>query len=202
MTKGGFDPAKMVVLNNFLDPIKFRLYQSLDHSAPRQYYYCYVGRLSQEKGVADLLEVASHLPYKLKVAGGGPLEQELRSKYGSCPQIEFMEMLDATAVGTLLTDAMLSVAPSQCYENNPLSVIESLSAGTPVAGAQIGGIPELIDEQSGVVFQPFDHEAMSTAITTAMNRQWNHAAIASRSLQRFSAAAHYQSLLHDVYLKG
>ena len=202
MTKGGFDPAKMVVLNNFLDPIKFRLYQSLDHSAPRQYYYCYVGRLSQEKGVADLLEVASHLPYKLKVAGGGPLEQELRSKYGSCSQIEFLGMLDATAVASLLTDAMLSVAPSQCYENNPLSVIESLSAGTPVAGAQIGGIPELIDEQSGVVFQPFDHEAMSTAITTAMNRQWNHAAIASRSLQRFSAAAHYQSLLHDVYLKG
>ena len=199
MKKGGFDPDKMVVLNNFLDPVKFRHYQAVDNTAPREDYYCYVGRLSAEKGVDLLLHVASRLPFRFKVAGSGPLEQELRQRYGACGNIDFLGKLDAEGVARLLTSARLSVASSQCYENNPLSVIESLCAGTPVAGTRIGGIPELIDDQSGVVFEPFDSDAMAAAVTTAMSRPWNHADIARRSLQRFSSAAHYQALVRDIY---
>ena len=199
MKKGGFDPAKLFVLNNFIDPIKFRRYQALDNTVLREDYYCYVGRLSAEKGVADLLEVASRLPYRLKVAGGGPLESELRERYGACPNIEFLGMLDADAVARLLANARLSVVPSQWYENNPLSVVESLCAGTPVAGADIGGIPELIDNESGIVFQPFDSEALCTALSSALSRRWNHAEIARRSLQRFGQQSHLQVLMNDVY---
>ena len=199
MKQGGFSPDKIKMLNNFLDPVKFEEYRALEGTSTREDYYCYVGRLSQEKGVADLLEAASRLPYRLKVAGGGPLEDELRARYGACENIEFLGMLNASEVARLLTGARLSVVPSQWYENNPLSVIESLCAGTPVAGAHIGGIPELIDSDSGIVFQPFDREAISTAISTAMTRQWNHGDIARKALQRFSASTHLQSLLQDIY---
>lgn len=199
MIAGGFDPNKVKVLNNFLDPVKFTHYQAIDNTAPRDDYYCYVGRLSGEKGVGHLLDVASQLPYRLKVAGGGPLEAELRSRYGSCGNIEFLGMLDAQGVASVLTGARLSVVPSQWYENNPLSVVEALSAGTPVAGSNIGGIPELIDSENGVVFQPFDKESLSTAITMSMTRRWNHADIARKALQRFGSKAHLQSLLKDIY---
>ena len=199
MKQGGFDSDKVKVLNNFLDPVKLQQYQTIDKTAPRGDYYCYVGRLSQEKGVADLLEVASHLPYHLKVAGGGPLEVELREKYASCSNIEFLGMIDAAGVTRVLTGARLSVMPSQCYDNNPLSVVESLCAGTPVAGARIGGIPELVDSQSGVVFKPFDREALASAVTESMEREWNHAEIARRALERFSPQTHLQVLLSDIY---
>ena len=199
MRKGGFDPAKIKVLNNFLDPVKFELYQAIDKASHREDYYCYVGRLSPEKGVTDLLKVAARLPYRLKVAGGGPLETELRAKYASCDNIEFLGMLDATGVVKVLTGAKLSVIPSQWYENNPLSVVESLCAGTPVAGSNIGGIPELIDSENGVVFQPFDQKAMTTAITMSMARQWNHPEIASRALERFASRPHLQTLMRDIY---
>ena len=89
--------------------------------------------------------------------------------------------------------------PSQCYDNNPLSVVESLCAGTPVAGSQIGGIPELIDSSNGIVFQPFDRETLSTAITMAMSRDWDHAAIARQALQRFNPETHLQALVSDIY---
>ena len=198
MRQGGFDPDKITVLNNFLDPVKLKRYNAVGEQ-PRKDYYCYVGRLSQEKGINDLLAVASRLPYSLKVAGGGPLETELRERYGSCPNIEFLGMVDADTVATLLTAARLSVVPSQSYENNPLSVIESLCAGTPVAGSRIGGIPELIDDKSGVVFQPFDKDALSSAITTAMTREWNYADIARKALARFSPETHLAALRKDIY---
>lgn len=199
MRQGGFDPDKIKVLNNFLDPVKLNIYQNTRNNALRQDYYCYVGRLSQEKGVTDLLEAASRLPYRLKVAGGGPLEAELREKYANCPNIEFLGMLDAQGVSQLLTGARLSVVPSQWYENNPLSVVESLCAGTPVAGSQIGGIPELIDSENGITFQPFDPEALSTAISMSMTREWNHADIARHALTRFSPTTHLHSLIQNIY---
>ena len=199
MRTGGFNPAKIKVLNNFLDPVKYEQYQAIGKTSQREDYYCYVGRLSPEKGVTDLLETASRLPYRLVVAGGGPLETELRAKYASCGNIEFLGMLDAAGVVKVLTGAKLCVIPSQWYENNPLSVVESLCAGTPVAGSDIGGIPELIDSENGVVFQPFDQEAMTAAITTSMTRQWDHQGIAGRALERFASKPHLQRLMHDIY---
>lgn len=199
MKNGGFSPDKVKVLNNFLDPIKLGLYQGMDKSVTREEYYCYVGRLSSEKGVTDLLEAASRLPHRLKVAGGGPLEAMLRDRYAGFPIIEFLGMVDAAHVAQLLSRARFSIIPSQCYDNNPLSLIESLCAGTPVAGSDIGGIPELIDSNNGIVFQPFDKEAISTAITMAMTRRWDHAAIARQALERFSPATHMNKLTNDIY---
>ncbi len=199
MIAGGFDPAKVKVLNNFLDPVKLKQYQELDSGAPREDYYCFVGRLSPEKGIEDLLEVASRLPYPLKVAGSGTLEPAMRIKYADCSNIEFLGILDAPDVADLLAHARFSIMPSQCYDNNPLSVVESLCAGTPVAGSQIGGIPELIDSSNGIVFQPFDRETLSTAITMAMSRDWDHAAIARQALQRFNPETHLQALVSDIY---
>ena len=200
MRQGGFDPTKIKVLNNFLDPVKLKRYKAIgNETVAHQNYYCFVGRLSQEKGVTDLLDVASRLPYRLKVAGGGPLEAELREKYADCSNIEFLGMLDAQGVVNVLTGAKLSVIPSQWYENNPLSVVESLCAGTPVAGSQIGGIPELINSENGIVFQPFDQKALSTAITLSMTREWNHDEIARKALARFSPETHLHTLIHDIY---
>lgn len=117
-------------------------------------YYCYVGRLSEEKGVETLLEAATMLQHELRIAGSGPLYGKLKAKYDSWPQITFLGQLDSDGVAKLLGEAACSVLPSEWYENNPLGIIESLCAGTPVVGAEIGGIPELIDDNNGLTFTP------------------------------------------------
>ena len=199
MKEGGFSPDKIKVLNNFIDPVKRQQYQNVDVNAPREDYYCFVGRLSTEKGVSDLMEVASQLPYKLKVAGSGRLEPSLRIKYADAPNIEFLGMLEAADVAHLLAKARFSVAPSQWYENNPLSVVESLCAGTPVAGSNMGGIPELIDSSNGILFQPLDNDTLATAINMSMAREWDHAAIARHAMERFSPSTHIHTLLNEIY---
>lgn len=202
MEQGGYDPAKLVTLCNFIDPDMERAYRQLLDSGTlsrmREPYYCYVGRLSAEKGVATLLEAASRLPYELRVAGDGPLAAELRSRYASARNIRFLGRLDGHGVRSLLASARLSVMPSECYENNPLGVIESLCAGTPVVGASIGGIPELLDHASGLLFDSGSASGLTHALGRAWNTAYDHAAIAVASLQRFSAAAHYTSLA-DIY---
>ncbi|MDO4510441.1 MAG: glycosyltransferase [Bacteroidales bacterium] len=197
MKQGGFSPEKVKVLCNFVDPKKLALLRDTD-GTQRGDYYCYVGRLSEEKGVRTLLEAAAQSGHELRIAGGGPLEDELKAKYAHCSHIKFLGHLDAQGVTSLLSQAKCSVMPSECYENNPLGVIESLCAGTPVVGARIGGIPELIDAETGITFPSGDAQALAAGIHEAMGRQWQHAAIKAAAINRFSPESH-QSLLENIY---
>jgi glycosyltransferase involved in cell wall biosynthesis len=141
MLQGGFSESKLHTLHNFIDiPKSFnQANQGLDNC------YAYIGRLSKEKGIETLCSAAGKLPYKLKIAGTGPLENELREKYKCCKQIEFLGYQSKENVLQMTACANFTVCPSECYENSPLSVIESLCLGVPVLGANIGGIPELTD---------------------------------------------------------
>ena len=197
MLLGGFNADKLKVVCNFIDPVKIDRLSSLDCTQKAD-YYAYVGRLSQEKGVETLLKAASELPYKLKVAGGGPLAEEMKDKYAGA-NVQFLGHIDAEAVSELLAHARCVVTPSECYENNPLSVIESLCAGTPVVGARIGGIPELVKPENGLTYTPKSVKELSACICKVMeSADYDYASIARTSRKAFSAEVH-MSLLEKVY---
>ena len=139
MEAGGFAPDKLHALHNFIDPRRVA-----GPRPPRQDHYCYVGRLSEEKGLRTLLRAASRLSRRLKILGTGPLEAELRAQYAGCAHVEFLGHQSWENVRAALAAARFLVVPSEWYENNPLSIIEALALGVPVLGAAIGGIPELI----------------------------------------------------------
>lgn len=198
MEQGGFDKSKLHVICNFVDPVKLEV---LNNSGiqKRAEYYLYMGRLSQEKGIKTLLEVASELPYKIKIAGGGPLKDELQSRYKDCSNIEFLGHLNARQVVELLCETKFMVIPSECYENNPLSVIESLCAGTPVVGANMGGIPELVGGSDGLIFQSGDSGDLEECIKSAFNRQWNQLEIKSNAINRFSPDSTFEKI-QSIYI--
>lgn len=198
MKQGGFDSSKLHVICNSVDPIKLNILSSAESSA-KEDYYLYVGRLSHEKGVETLLKVAATLPYKLKIAGGGPLFDMFKEQYKHVKHIEFLGHQNAEQVITLLKGAKASVVPSEWYENNPLSVIESLCAGTPVIGANIGGIPELIQEnKSGFIFQSGNIDELSECITRAFTHNWDNKEIQRESLVSFSPEKYFE-LIQKVY---
>lgn len=195
MIQGGFNPDKLVTLCNFVDPAKLAVLERNRDKVHTPGRYCYVGRLSAEKGIGSLLEAAAALPYKLVVAGDGPQGDELRARYSGCDNIDFAGRLDAEGVSRLLATSYASVMPSRCYENNPLGVIESLCSGTPVVGASIGGIPELIGTDSGMVYKWDDPAQLRRTIDAVMSSPWDNAAIAHDAVERFSPAAHYARLM-------
>lgn len=195
MEQGGFPPQKLHVVCNFMDPAKIEGYSVVKERKP---YYIYVGRLSEEKGVRTLLEVASQLPYTLKIAGGGPLADELKAKYARCENIEFLGHLNAGQIRQYLSEAKFSVIPSEWYENNPLSVIESLCFGTPVVGARIGGIPELVSPSTGFLFRSGDSDSLKKTLETAWKSPFDYKLIAEKSIAQFDRNVYLQKIM-DLY---
>lgn len=187
MQEGGFDAGKLVHLCNFIDAASCKRTSYED----RDDYYCYVGRLSPEKGVRTLVEAASRLPYKLVVVGDGPLAGELPES----PQITYVGKKDWPEIKGIVGKARFSVIPSECYENNPLSVLEALCLGTPVLGADTGGIPELIGPETGMCFRSGSVDDLARSIEEMFSRSFPYEAIAASSLEAFNAERYYESLL-------
>lgn len=197
MAQAGFDRNKIEVLCNFADPDKLRTLAEAG-TAPQAGapYFCYIGRLSYEKGVETMLRAAVKAGVNLKVAGRGPLLDTLKESYSLYPGIEFLGHLDAPEVATLLRGAVASVLPSEWYENNPLGVIESLSAGTPVIGARIGGIPELIEEpRDGFTYPAFEVVPLAEAMRRTLATGFDRSQIAQAAASRFGLEAHYARLM-------
>ena len=165
MEQGGFDASKLIALHNFVDENKFA-----HDPVNREMAYCFVGRLSGEKGADTLLKVASKIEATLYVLGTGPLEAELKAKYASAAQIHFMGHCDWETCKSVLLKSKFSVVPSEWYENNPFSVIEPLCLGTPVLGANVGGIPELIEPgKTGDLFKMGDASDLESKIRQMLN---------------------------------
>lgn len=190
MVKGGFNPAKQRSLCNFIDAAKCKC----EDYAVREDYYCFIGRLSHEKGAKTLIEAANQLPnHRLVVIGGGPLEEDLKAMAGK--HIEFVGFKQWNEIKGLVGKARFSVIPSEWYENNPLSVIEAECLGTPILGARIGGIPELINEAMGMTFESRNFMDLKSKIEAMFNHKFDYNAIAAVSQKRYDASNYYNEIM-------
>lgn len=138
---------------------------------PKEKYFLYFGRLSYEKGVRTLLEAFKDLPEcTLKVVGTGPKEDGLKEfvrTYGM-KNVEFLGYKRGKELKDLVANAYFVIVPSEWYENNPMTIIEAYSAGTPVIGARIGGIPEIVVEgETGYQFESGNSKGLREVVEKA-----------------------------------
>ncbi len=190
MAQGGFDRKKMYTLCNFID-----IERTMKGSYDKEDYYCFIGRLSFEKGIETLIEAARTLSYHLKIIGGGPLADILKEK-AKGTNIEFTGYKEWSELKEIVGKARFSVVPSEWYENNPLSVIEAQCLGTPVLGANIGGIPELIKEGvNGMCFESRNIMDLKNKIEKMFILNVDYKQLAKGSQIRYSSEKHYYELL-------
>lgn len=167
---------KLVTMHNFIDKKELERpsgHVELDDTQTececrckdiRNPYVLYFGRYSKEKGIETLVKACQLLPeVNFVFAGSGPLE-ELVNTVGNITNVGFQSGQD---LENIIRNARFSIYPSEWYENCPFSVMESQMYGTPVLGANIGGIPELIQEdRSGVLFTSGNLEELRAKIKT------------------------------------
>lgn len=155
--------GKTVVMHNFVEAEDAG--RGADKS--REPYILYFGRYSREKGIDTLLEVCRSLPsLPFVFAGNGDLEEQVNRT----ANIVNKGFLSGRELAELIRGAAFSVFPSECNENCPFSVMESLLYGTPVIGAAIGGVPELIEDgRTGLLFESGNEKQLKSRIETLWN---------------------------------
>lgn len=153
----GIASQRVTHLPNFLE----RERPTVNPSQDAGQYYLYLGRLSHEKGIPTLIRAAREAGVTLKIAGSGPLQDELMQQ---CDEnIQLLGFRSGQALIDLVGNAKAVVLPSEWYENGPYSAIEALQLGRPLIGSDIGGIPELIRD-NGYLFPKGDAEALKNAL--------------------------------------
>lgn len=130
-------------------------------------YVLYFGAYNRDKGVATLLDVAKRHPeIPFAFAGRGPLAGEMEG----APNVRDLGFLEGGALREVVARATLVAVPSECLENSPFAVLEALSAGTPVLGADAGGIPELVDDGvTGELFRFRDEDDLERRLVALWN---------------------------------
>jgi glycosyltransferase involved in cell wall biosynthesis len=192
-------PEQITILGNFIsdplpEPGSFR---------ERQPYVLYLGRLSPEKGANVLIEAMASAPHlQLKIAGDGPefaALQRLMQQQGM-HQIEFLGRVHGPQKWDLLRNATALIVPSVCYEQFPITLLESFVTGTPAIVSDIGSLPYIVqDGENGLLFEAGSIDSLAEKLNWAashpgiMMKMGEHA----REIfeREYSAEAHYPKLL-------
>jgi glycosyltransferase involved in cell wall biosynthesis len=127
----------------------------ISQSIKRGEHFLFIGRLSEEKGIDILLHAFKELPFSLKIAGDGPLKEQVVNATKEWSNISYLGNLSNNKVIEELRKAQALIFPSVCYETFGLVNIEAFVNHTPVIASNIGAPQSLIrDGYSGFLFEP------------------------------------------------
>lgn len=154
-TQGGLPPERIYIKPNFIsDPLKEM--PDRPQGQKRGDSFLYVGRISQEKGIEDLVRcwIKKEIRAELVIAGDGPLRGELESESRACSSIRWLGHIDQQDILKRLSDSRALVFPTRCFEGQPLILLEAMSVGCPVITSRIGNPKNLVDDgKNGLHFE-------------------------------------------------
>jgi teichuronic acid biosynthesis glycosyltransferase TuaC len=145
----------------------------------------YVGRLDLRKGLAELIEATSRLSkhrprLRTYLVGDGPDGPALRTQIRLLGMEDIIRMIppcQTADVARWMGAASLVTLPSY-MEGCPNVLLEALAAGRPMVATNVGGIPELMDDQSGRLVPSRDIVALTTGIDEVLSETWDSNEIA------------------------
>lgn len=199
--EGGLPAERIIVKPNFVDP---------DPEAGRGSggYALFVGRLTQEKGVPTLLDAWKLLSatgeIPLRIVGDGPMVDQVRTACRHVAGMEYVGRRPSEVVYGMMGDARMLIFPSQWFEGQPRTIVESLAKGTPVVASRLGSMSEMIEHgRSGMLFAPGDAEDLAQQVRRLMSLPDSEAAAMRRSArqqfeQHYTAGTNYP-LLRGIY---
>lgn len=206
MVASGLPPERVSVKPNFF-PGNPQLVPWTDR-VPR---VVYVGRLSQEKGVDDL--VAAWLSWgtsapELVLVGDGPLRGSVMSRIreAGVNNITLTGQVSATDAQRWIATSRLLALPSRCFEGFPLTLSEAYAFGTPILASDLGPLPDLVTPTgSGDVFRSGDRNELESAAKRLWSNEQRLAAMSANARQCFesgmSEEINYRALI-DVYQRA
>lgn len=126
---------------------------------------------NQNALIRALDPIAAELPFVLSFAGAAPetpYAEEFHELISSRPWCEYQGTLSGSALKEAYARAAMVVLPS-LEDNCPMAILEAMAMGVPIAGARIGGIPDLVEHGvNGVLFDPTCPSEIASAIGSCL----------------------------------
>jgi glycosyltransferase involved in cell wall biosynthesis len=192
VTRDLLPSARTLPIVNGIDTELFKpVAGSLPRAADQLVMVC-PRRLVEKNGVEFLVRavplVAERLNVRLYIAGDGPLRdylQGLARDLGVEERVVFMGSVENSRMPAVLSSADLVVVPS-LIEATSIAALEAMACERVVAASRVGGLPEIIDERVGVLFEPGSPEAIAYAVTALAARP-DRAALGRAARRRVEA---------------
>lgn len=172
--KIGVDPNKIVVLHNITDYpqiLKDSFNSAMSDATSRPVRFLFMGEIGHRKGVFDIIRALSHhkaeIEGKLELRiGGNKMENELLNaiKEGDLTEtVKFDGWVTGMKKIELLNWADVYILPS-FNEGLPISILEAMSYKMPIISTPVGGIPEVVDNENGILVTPGNYEEIFSAM--------------------------------------
>jgi len=199
----GIDAGRVDVIENFLTEAELDAeVDERDHGP----VFVYAGRLEVTKGIRELLGAFGRVTAEasLRIAGDGPLAEEVRAAADRDPRIDFLGRIPREQVLVEFGRSRAVVLPSVWEENGPFVILEAQARARPMIVTNRGGPPEFVSNgTSGLTVDPEDVDALAAAITrlaedAELARVWGRNA-RERVKEVNSGQRHYEALL-STYL--
>jgi glycosyltransferase involved in cell wall biosynthesis len=210
----GYDGPATVVPN----AVDASLFRPMDRSACRRslglsgFVVGYVGRLVEEKGLADAVDALKQCPpsVRLVLVGSGPYQAQLQQRAARLELSERVQFLAGRPLEQLpplmnALDALLlpSRTTASWKEQFGRVIIEAHACGTPVIGSNSGAIPEVIGE-GGLVVAERDPGALAAAITALQANPQQSREMGRKGHRQVEAQYTWEQVagrMRDIYLQ-
>ena len=185
---------KTVVLPYFVVPS-----QETPQIASQQDSFLYVGRLSEEKGISQLLEAFRDLPkLKLKVIGNGPLKSSLEKNYAKFKNIILIAFIKQSEIFLQMKLARAVIVPSLWYEVQPNVILEAIASRCPIIIPKTKNFSSWIPKNADVLtYQMNEVNGLKKAILASKSKKIPQLrkGVFSKMMSQFSPVSHYKNLM-------
>jgi teichuronic acid biosynthesis glycosyltransferase TuaC len=156
----------------------------------------YVGRLIEAKGLRELLHAHAELVQstpaaRLVIIGEGAFKtvlEQLVAELGLQSHVALAGGLLPDQVAQWVSSAQVLTLPSWT-EGYPNVLVEALACGCPIVATQVGGIPEIVTPERGILVPIKNAPALSQALARALSQPWDRQAIANGMRRTWSDVA-------------
>ncbi len=141
---------------------------------PGKFVALFIGRIEASKGAGVLADVATGFDGTVTFAfvGEGTMAEEIKEKTQSYGNIVFAGEVANKELPTYLNAADVLIIPTQGDEGFGRVVIEAFSCGVPVIGTARGRLPQIINDDVGIIVEPpqKDVETITKAVSKLYNK--------------------------------
>lgn len=177
---------------------------SLPTKADKRYekQIIFAGRLSKEKGILTLLEIAKDLPedYHLLILGAGPEENKVKEATKKTSHIHFLGYQPKEKTIELIRGSNILIQPS-VMEGISSTILEAMACKTPIIATKIGGNKEILEDGKTAILIESDHGKIVEAIYTLMSEKQKAEKLreeAFRTVQKYDWS-HVGNLYLNIY---